>query len=72
MGRYRLEREIADFDGQMLCEHGCTDAGSRPDTRQTALARRDPEPALGHDQGRAADLDGVDPVAAGVTPGCRK
>jgi hypothetical protein len=32
MGRYRLEIEIADFDGQMLCEHGCIDAGSRPDT----------------------------------------
>ena len=27
------------------------------------LARRDPEPALGDDQGRAADLDGADPVA---------
>jgi hypothetical protein len=22
MGRYRLEIEIPDFDGRMLCEHG--------------------------------------------------
>jgi hypothetical protein len=31
MGRYRLEIEIADFDGQMLCEHGRLDAAGLPE-----------------------------------------